>query len=115
VVAWKDTREARRAVADSLPLLKVAKDVLVVGFGSSENGARDVAGYLSFHGINATFQRKDVAADAVAEELMRTAEAEAADVLVCGAYGHSRATEWIFGGVTRDLLKHGRMCCFMSH
>jgi nucleotide-binding universal stress UspA family protein len=56
-----------------------------------------------------------VAAHAVAEKLMRVAEVDAADLIVCGAYGHSRASEWVFGGVTRDLLTHSRLCCLMAH
>lgn len=115
VVAWKDTREARRAVADAMPFLKVADDVTVAAFGGDERGAKDVATHLSCHGINASVRYKDAAPNDVAEELMRVAEAEAADLLVCGAYGHSRASEWIFGGVTRDLLDHGRLCCLMAH
>jgi nucleotide-binding universal stress UspA family protein len=115
VIAWKDTREARRAVADAMPFLKAAEDVSVVTFGTDQRGAQDVSAYLSCHGIEASVRRKDVAASAVAEELMRVAEAEAADLIVCGAYGHSRASEWVFGGVTRDLLDHGRICCLMAH
>jgi len=115
VIAWKDTREARRAVADAMPFLKAAEGVSVVTFGTDERAARDVCTYLALHGIEADMRRKDVAADAVAEELMRAAEADAADLVVCGAYGHSRATEWAFGGVTRDLLANARLCCLMAH
>jgi nucleotide-binding universal stress UspA family protein len=115
VIAWKDTREARRAVADAMPFLKAAEGVSVVTFGTDERAARDVCTYLACHGIAADMRRKDVAADAVAEELMRAAEADAADLVVCGAYGHSRATEWAFGGVTRDLLANARLCCLIAH
>jgi nucleotide-binding universal stress UspA family protein len=115
VIAWKDTREARRAVIDALPFLKAAEDVTVVAFGSEERSVRDVGAYLACHGINADIQSQETTPDDVAGELMRIAELDAADLLVCGAYGHSRASEWIFGGVTRDLLDHGRLCCLMSH
>jgi nucleotide-binding universal stress UspA family protein len=115
MIAWKDTREARRAVADAMPFLKAAEDVVVITFGADQQGANDVRAYLTCHGIEACARRMDIAEDAVAEGLMRTAETEAADLLVCGAYGHSRAREWAFGGVTRDLLAHGRLCCLMAH
>ncbi|MBX9846586.1 MAG: universal stress protein [Xanthobacteraceae bacterium] len=115
VIAWKDTREARRAVADAMPFLKAAEGVTVVTFGADDRGAADVGAYLACHGIEASVRRKDVAAQAVAAELMRVAEIDAADLIVCGAYGHSRASEWVFGGVTRDLLAHSRLCCLMAH
>jgi nucleotide-binding universal stress UspA family protein len=51
----------------------------------------------------------------VAEELVRAAESEGADLIVAGAYGHSRMREWIFGGVTRDLLHHSPICCLLAH
>jgi len=115
VVAWKDTQEARRAVADAMPFLKAADDVTIAAFNDDESGAADVSAYLACHGVTTSVVRKDVSADTVANELTALAEAEAADLLVCGAYGHSRASEWIFGGVTRDLLDHGRLCCLMAH
>lgn len=115
VIAWKDTREARRAVADAMPFLKAAEDVSVVTFGADDRGALDVSGYLSCHGIEALVRSEDVATRTVAEKLMRIAEVDAADLIVCGAYGHSRASEWVFGGVTRDLLGHSRLCCLMAH
>jgi nucleotide-binding universal stress UspA family protein len=115
VIAWKDTREARRAVADAMPFLKAAEDVSVVTFDADDRGALDVSAYLSCHGIEAWLRSEDVAAHAVAEKLMRVAEVDAADLIVCGAYGHSRASEWVFGGVTRDLLTHSRLCCLMAH
>lgn len=115
VVAWSDTREARRAVADAMPFLKTADDVTVAALGGDDHGAKDVATYLSCHGIEASVRHKPTAPADIAEELTRFAESEAADLLVCGAYGHSRASEWVFGGVTRDLLDHGRLCCLMAH
>lgn len=98
-----------------MPFLKAADDVTVAAFGGDQRGAEDVSTYLACHGIVASVRHKEASPEDVAEELMRTAEAEAADLLVCGAYGHSRASEWVFGGVTRDLLDHGRLCCLMAH
>jgi nucleotide-binding universal stress UspA family protein len=51
----------------------------------------------------------------VADELIRIAKAEGADLIVAGAYGHSRLGEWVFGGVTRDLLASSPVCCLMAH
>jgi nucleotide-binding universal stress UspA family protein len=50
-----------------------------------------------------------------AEQLIRVAQEERADLLVTGAYGHSRLGEWIFGGMTRELLATSSICCLMSH
>jgi nucleotide-binding universal stress UspA family protein len=114
VIGWKDTREARRAVADALPFLRHATEVTVACVGD-DSGSKDVCGYLAGHGILAdTSALRDSAASA-ADELSRFAEQEAADLIVCGAYGHSRTREWAFGGVTRDLLDHARLCCLMAH
>jgi nucleotide-binding universal stress UspA family protein len=115
VIAWKDTREARRAVMDAMPFLRAAEDVSVVAVGPDDRGALDVSTYLACHGIDACVRSEDAAMQVVAEKLMRAAEVDAADLIVCGAYGHSRASEWVFGGVTRDLLARSRLCCLMAH
>jgi nucleotide-binding universal stress UspA family protein len=114
VIAWKDTREARRAVADALPFIRHATEVTVACVGD-DSGSKDVCGYLAGHGVLAsTSVLRDSAASA-ADGLSRFAEQEAADLVVCGAYGHSRTREWAFGGVTRDLLDHARLPCLMTH
>jgi len=114
VVAWKDTRESRRAVAEALPMLRQAAEVFVASFGTEQSGARDVCGYLGCHGVHATHvQRPEPGV--VSEGLLRLTEQEAADMIVCGAYGHSRTREWAFGGVTHDLLAGSTVCCLMAH
>jgi len=117
IVAWKDTREARRAVSDALPLLKAAKEVFVVAIGDETRraGADDVAAYLFRHGIESTTVLRRDAPGGVADEIMKVAEQEQADLIVSGAYGYSRMREWMFGGVTRELLNGAPVCCLMSH
>jgi len=115
VVAWKDTREARRAVRDSLPFLKQAEDVSVIGIGEPAQGGTDVCAYLRHHGIEARAYTRPGQIASMADELVRIAEQEGADLIVCGAYGHSRTREWVFGGVTRELLNHAPVCCLMAH
>jgi nucleotide-binding universal stress UspA family protein len=51
----------------------------------------------------------------VAGELLRSAKDENSDLIVAGGYGHSRLGEWVFGGVTRDLLVKSQVCCLFSH
>ncbi len=121
VVAWKDTREARRAVADALPLLQRAETVLLLAIcdrGSediSERGAKAVATWLATHGVAATVEAHPLREATVRDELVAAAERSGADLIVAGCYGHSRISEWAFGGVTRDLLRHAPLCCLFSH
>ena len=117
VVAWRDTREARRAVHDALPVLAAAAEALVVAVGpdAHHDGIEDVAQYLSGYGVAATAHRLPTPALGVADELVAFARREEADLIVMGAYGHARLREWIFGGATRDMLRTTPLCCLMSH
>jgi nucleotide-binding universal stress UspA family protein len=120
VVGWKDAREARRAVRDAVPLLQQATRVtLVEACGPDEEETasdrlNDVARYLKRHRVKGS-TRVMVEEGSGAEQLIQIAREEQADLLVTGAYGHSRLGEWIFGGVTRELLASSPICCLMSH
>jgi nucleotide-binding universal stress UspA family protein len=121
VVAWKDTREARRATVDALPLLHKARDVIVVELlepGEDQVAAKarvdDVAHWLVRRGISAS----SIATRAligVADRLAILAQDEGAGIIVAGAYGHPRLREWAFGGATRDLLHQQKCCALLSH
>jgi nucleotide-binding universal stress UspA family protein len=121
VVAWKDTREARRALADSVPILKCADRVTIAvvcgkdEVKDAEVHTTSVIDYLMTHGVAA--QAKIVEADehVAARELQACADRADADLIVAGAYGHSRLGEWIFGGVTFDLLNDPRRFVLLSH
>ena len=118
VIAWKDSKEARRAVIDALPLLKAARDVLVVTVGdgdksATEQGLADVARYLQRHGVKTRTQRVDLIGKA-GGQILEIAAGMNADLIVAGAYGHSRLREWVFGGVTRELLDAKAVSRFMS-
>lgn len=117
VVAWKDTREARRAVHDALPLLTRAEEihVAVVGPGAQREGAADIAAYLSSHSVSVTTHLLHKPEMGAADEILRFARHHNADLVVMGAYGHSRLREWIFGGATFDMLQGASVCCLMSH
>lgn len=120
MVAWKSTRECRRAVADALPLLKLAHEVSVVEIAADEDMSRaerdvaDVAAWLARHGVIA---RPEVvpAMGPDAERLYDLARERQADLIVAGAYGHSRLREWVFGGVTDDFLMAPSQCVMLSH
>ncbi|MDO8410151.1 MAG: universal stress protein [Phenylobacterium sp.] len=121
VVAWKDAREARRALADALPFLHRAEEVLVMGVcGKDQQGAvqaqvDDVTAYLVGRGVAARGQVSLAAEAGVVGELNKAAEALGADLIVAGAYGQSRLREWVFGGVTRTLLDEPGRYLLLSH
>lgn len=117
VIAWKNTREARRAVWDALPLLTRAEFVVVasVGDDAEKQGVNDVCQYLVEHGISARPVLRLGENKYPIDELKELVVQEGADLIVAGAYGHSRTREWIFGGLTTDLLKSAPVCCLMSH
>lgn len=117
VVAWKDTREARRAAADAVPLLQLSEDVTVVTVDRDPNEAvrssvADVAAYLRRHGINARAEVLEARDESA--RLREFVTERRADLVVSGAYGHSRLREWAFGGVTRSLLNEVSLNRFMA-
>jgi nucleotide-binding universal stress UspA family protein len=121
VVAWKDTRESRRAVSDAVPILQKAEEVVLVGL--REEGAvsdikiqlDDLTKYLQRHQVTVVDRICRDPRKPVGKELLHIAREEGADLIVTGAYGHSRLSEWIFGGVTCDMLTDDSVCCFLSH
>lgn len=120
VVAWKDTHEARRALSDSLPFLHDAEKVFLVEVRAKheaeagEHHVTNVMSYLARHRITTATMLMLQAAN-VTDELLSVVRNENVDLLVAGAYGHSRLGEWVFGGVTHDLLHKGPVCCLLSH
>lgn len=120
LVAWKDVREARRAVYDALPLLAVAKDVTIAAIPERQGDradvlaqVADVAAWLRAHGIVASTVVPEKTSDAIAQ-LDKVAADIDAGAVIAGAYGHSRLREWILGGVTRHLATGSRRCAFLS-
>ncbi len=121
LIAWDGSREAARAVADALPLLESARYVSV-DIVQHADGTReapmgiDVVAWLATHGVNASLSttRTHIGAD-VGTSLLDRASDMQADLLVMGAYGHSRARERVFGGVTRAMLESMTLPVLMSH
>lgn len=122
VVAWSATRESTRAVTDALPLLMRAKKVTVIvgdaipGFGG--HGAMpgaDIALYLARHGIKVEVSQEKTAGIDVGSLLLSRISDLGADLLVMGAYGHSRLRELVLGGVTRTILNEMTVPVLMSH
>ncbi len=121
MIGWLDTREAARAISEALPLLKLATKVELVTVHEPEkrrvNGAvalADIATHLARHGVETTVtvvQPKENVAAALLDQAHRIS----ADLIVTGAYGHSRFREWVLGGATQDLIRHTDLPLFMAH
>jgi nucleotide-binding universal stress UspA family protein len=123
LVAWKDTTEARRAIVDSLPLLRKAQDVTVAEILEIDGSrpaalsrVRDVVTWLSHHGVAAReLVPEKNGGRGAATELDRIAGDVGAGVIVAGAYGHSRFRELILGGMTQHLITQTARCVLLSH
>lgn len=117
-VAWDGSAEASRAVAAALPFLKTAQSVNIVSVTekSKDRATTDgLAHYLSWHGIAANTRMVDAGDRSVGEAVLEIVTQESADLLVMGAYGHSRYREWIFGGVTRHILDECALPVLLVH
>lgn len=123
LVAWKDTAEARRAVADALPMMRKARNVTIAeileedgGQSAAASRVRDVAAWLSRHGVSASERvaEKDGDLDAAAQ-LDGIAADLGAGLVVAGAYGHSRFRKMILGGMTQHLITQSARCVLLSH
>ncbi|MDQ0393303.1 universal stress protein [Labrys monachus] len=121
MIGWVDTREAARAVAEALPLLRLATKTELVGVQEPAKGRlgggeamADIATHLARHGIETTVTVMP-SGENVAAALLDRAHHISADLIVAGAYGHSRMREWILGGATQDLIRTSDLPLFMAH
>lgn len=119
IVAWNNSRESARAINDALPILQGAKRVEVVAFDpraeAYEIACADISLHLSRHGVRAEAHAMAVAEIDIGDALLSRAADSGADLIVMGAYGHSRFREVVLGGVTRHLLEHMTVPVLMSH
>jgi nucleotide-binding universal stress UspA family protein len=122
IVGWNGSREAARAVFDSLPILTRAKTVHVVWVDPPAERARSeaspgewIARALGLHGVKVVVTPLDGDGESAGEVLLRKAADAGAGLLVIGAYGHSRLSEFILGGVTRTVLRHMTCPVLLSH
>lgn len=117
LIAWKETREAARAVSAALPWLRRAKEVHAVSYGpDAEPALRDLQDSLRLRGVAAmTLHPGGPKEDDVGNELLSRAAGLGTDLLVMGCYGHSRAREWVMGGATLAMLQWMTTPVLMSH
>lgn len=118
MVAWNGTREATRAVHDALPILKMANKVIVFSVNpeaSEQIAADEITEHLILHGVKAEVHHTVAPDLEVGDALLSSLADFGVDMLVMGAYGHSRLREFALGGATRHLLHHMTAPVLMSH
>jgi nucleotide-binding universal stress UspA family protein len=122
IIAWNDTREATRAVHDSLDLIKAAKSVRAITLIEKESqrapaeamGA-DLIANLARHGIAASLEVSYAGGGSAGEGILARLLEDGCDLLIMGGYSHSRLREMIFGGVSRDVLRDTWAPTLVSH
>ena len=121
LVCWNASREATRAITDALPILQRADHVTVLavnpddGAGHGAVPGADISHYLARHGVRAEANRTYAEDIDIADAILSRASDLGCDLIVMGAYGHSRMREWIFGGVTRSIMRTMTRPVLISH
>ncbi len=122
LVGWDASRAATRAINDAMPLLVAAESVTILSVDPADgpNGHGEVPGadiglHLARHGVRATIERTVSAGIGVGNTLLSRASDLEADLLVMGAYGHSRMRELLLGGATRTILQSMTLPVVMAH
>lgn len=117
-IAWNESREAARAVALAMPLLEVVEHVTVLAGTSNvvkPEGVEQFCASLKWHGVEATQRLFTPDSRRMSDQLQEEAEKAGAELLLLGAYSHSRLRETVFGGVTDDIVKGCRLPVLMAH
>ncbi|QUD89902.1 universal stress protein [Phenylobacterium montanum] len=121
MIGWNGSREAKRALQDALPLLQRASFVRLLAVGG-ESGTlpdrasrEDITKLLALHGVAAGFERIDARGEDAGAAMLGACAALKADLLIMGAYGHSRTKELVLGGATRTVLAKASLPVLLSH
>ena len=122
LIAWDASREATRAVSEAQPFLDMAEEAIVLTidakpkmFGHGDQPGLNIAAHLSRRGLKTTVRNADSLGRPAAQTILEQAGALGADLVVMGAYTHSRLREMVFGGATRDLLRASSLPLLMAH
>lgn len=122
VIAWDASREATRSLAEARPFLNKCSRAVVLtvdakpkAFGHGEQPGLNIAAHLKRRGIEAEVKNVESGGRPVAATLLGEAEALGADLVVMGAYAHSRLREMMFGGATREMLETAKVPLLMAH
>ena len=115
-IAWNQSPEISRTVAACMPMLTAAEQVTIISCGSEDRRgpkSRDFANYLKYWGIAADIERSKGRNEE--EEMLGAYKDTGSDLLVMGAYSHSRLRELVFGGMTDKMLWHSNIPVIMQH
>ncbi|WP_051651084.1 universal stress protein [Brevundimonas bacteroides] len=122
LIAWRDGKEARRAVSAALPLLRLSRGVTIAAICSGDEDRQsldeelaELPEYLARHGVAAGVVQDRLMHDTVGLHLLQEAASRGCGLIVAGGYGHPRLQEWMLGGVTRDLMRESSVCLLLSH
>jgi nucleotide-binding universal stress UspA family protein len=115
MLAWKPSPQAARAATAALPWLQSARQVHVLVWQERSHDDKTFTTWLQRHGVTAVLHQEAPARRDMGEQLLSRAADLQADLLVMGCYGHSRAREWLLGGVTRTVLGAMTLPVLMAH
>lgn len=120
-VAWDNSEPAAGAVHRALPLLKAATKITIATFdavksehANGEEPGADLASWLSHHGCDVTVEQFATGSDSVGASIQKRAAGVSADLVVMGAYGHTRLREAVFGGTTRSMVEQEDIAVFLG-
>jgi len=121
-VAWNSSLPSSRAIHQALPVLQRADEVIVGLFdpimsknADGEDPGADVSAWLSHHGCNVTLQQRPTGGRGVATSIVEAVTETGSDLVVMGAYGHSKLQQWMFGGTTTAMLDGAKVPVFFAH
>lgn len=118
IVAWNGSHEAANALRASVPFLKLLPDVVLLTVEEAKGSkipSTQAQNYLSRHGIDSRIESRPQIGDSIADDILACAYAEDASCIIMGGYSHRRIGEYLFGGVTRTLLKGCPLALLMAH
>jgi nucleotide-binding universal stress UspA family protein len=113
-IAWNATKQARRAMISSIPFLRQAEEVVIITIDEDPREGIDLSLYLERHDVKAKVEHVEPDDRPIAEQILATAEAVGAEMLVMGAYSHAKAVRLVFGGTTQKVLGRTTVPVFLS-
>jgi nucleotide-binding universal stress UspA family protein len=122
LIGWNASREARRAIVDAMPILNLAQSVTLLVVDATKTADRfgeepgaDISLYLARHNLPMQLRQVESAGRSIADTILSNAALQSCDLVVIGAYSHTRSAELVFGGITRDLLARADVPLLLSH